>query len=138
MCDFRRQAAVLLTKAEGDYRAAACLGKDSSISVWTIGFHAQQAVEKALKAVLIKDGVRYPFTHDIETLTEMMEKHDLRLPPESSELSCLTLFGALFRYEDEGWGVPITVGIDRMLGLAETTVAWARVVLDDAIPSSEA
>ncbi len=137
MCDFRHQAVVLLRKAEGDVRAAACLCKDSSISVWTIGFHAQQAVEKALKAVLIKHGIQYPFTHDIETLTDMMVKHGLRMPPEFSELSCLTLFGALFRYEDEGWGLTATITADRMLNLAETTVAWARAILDEDNPSSE-
>jgi HEPN domain-containing protein len=115
MSDFKQQALVLLTKAEGDFRAAACLCKDSSISVWTIGFHARQAVEKALKAVLIKHEIRYPFTHYIETLTDIMEKRDLRLPPDFSELSGLTLFGALFRYEDEGWGLPATISVDRML-----------------------
>ena len=135
MSDFKQQALVLLTKAEGDFRAAACLCKDSSISVWTIGFHAQQAVEKALKAVLIKHEIRYPFTHDIETLTDIMEKRDLRLPPDFSELSGLTLFGALFRYEDEGWGLPSTISVDRMLGLAGTTVAWARAILDEDNPS---
>lgn len=52
-------------------------------------------------------------------------------PPESSNLSCLTPFGTQFRYEDEQWGLIKSVTIDRMLGYAETTVAWARSMFQD-------
>ena len=46
------EARVLLRKAEGDSRAAEQLAKSPSQALWIVGFHAQQAVEKALKAVL--------------------------------------------------------------------------------------
>jgi HEPN domain-containing protein len=33
-------------------------------------FHAQQAAEKALKAILILEGVDFPFTHNLQRLIE--------------------------------------------------------------------
>jgi HEPN domain-containing protein len=45
-----------------------------------VGFHAQQAVEKSLKAVLAVKGVDFPFTHDIEGLVELCEAEGAALP----------------------------------------------------------
>jgi HEPN domain-containing protein len=38
-----------------------------------VGFHAQQAAEKALKAVLVRHGVRFDKTHDLGQLLEQVE-----------------------------------------------------------------
>ncbi len=48
----RDQARFLLGKARDDALAADKLAKDSAIASAVVGFHAQQAVEKGLKAVL--------------------------------------------------------------------------------------
>jgi HEPN domain-containing protein len=128
MSEFKHQALSLMRKASEDLYAATRLGKDSGASLWTVGFHAQQAVEKALKAVLIKRGIRYPFTHDIKALIELLNKAALPLPPHAKDLPYLTPFGTLFRYEDEEWGLPESVNLNRMLDWAETTVAWARSI----------
>jgi len=53
----------LLQKARDDLYAAEYLAQGAEASAWTIGFHAQQAIEKAVKAVLMHHEVRYPFTH---------------------------------------------------------------------------
>ena len=135
--DARLTARTLLRKASDDLCAAACLGENPAVSPWTVGFHAQQAVEKALKAVFAHRRIRYPFIHDIEALIIIAKNESLHLPPDSEALSSLTPFAALFRYEDEDWGAPISIGLVRMLGLAETTVAWARALLDEDNPSSE-
>ena len=42
------------------------LMKNARSPSWGIGFHAQQAVEKAIKAVLACRGVVFPFTHDLK------------------------------------------------------------------------
>ena len=39
------------------------------------GFHAQQAVEKALKAWVSFIGVEYPRIHDLEELLKLLEEH---------------------------------------------------------------
>jgi hypothetical protein len=41
------------------------------------------------------------------------------------------------RYEDEEWGLPESVTLDRMLGWAETTLAWARSILVEDNKSEE-
>ena len=133
MSEPQRQALSLLRKASEDLYAATCLHKAPEASLWTIGFHAQQAVEKALKSVLMQWAIRYPFTHDIRALIELADKAGLPLPPDAQNLPYLTPFGTLFRYEEEEWGLPESVSVDRMLGWAETTVAWAR-----SIPSLDA
>ena len=79
----------------------------------------------------MQQGIRYPFTYDIEALVDLVEKGGLPLPPQSDSLSCLTPFGTQFRYEDEQWGLTKPVTVARMLGYAEMTVAWARSIPGD-------
>ncbi len=59
----RDYASALLKKAEEDHQAMALLMADASSADWIVGFHAKQAVEKAIKAVLTDEGVEYPLTH---------------------------------------------------------------------------
>jgi HEPN domain-containing protein len=70
------------------------------------GFHAQQAVEKALKAWLTIVGVEYPRTHDLEELLELLEEHEEPILEAFYDLVDLTDFAVQFRYrifeDDEG------------------------------------
>ena len=127
----RVQALRLLRKADEDRYAASCLANSPAASIWNIGFHAQQAVEKSLKSVLMRQGVRYPFTHDIAALIKLVFQADLPLPPDSDDLFYLTPFGTLFRYEVEEWGLPESLDVSRLLGWANATVAWPRSVLTE-------
>ena len=52
----------LLGLARGDEAAARAMLDSDAVSDAIIGFHSQQAVEKALKAVLAASGVDFPFT----------------------------------------------------------------------------
>lgn len=115
MDDLMERALSLLRKAADDHYAAACLAKDTHASPWTVGFHTQQAVEKALKAVLMWRGLRYPFTHGIAALVKILRQAGLPLPPDSDDLPYLTPFASLFRYEDEESGVPTSLDIARLL-----------------------
>ena len=40
----------------------------------------QQAVEKAIKAVLAANGTEFPFTHDLKQLRDFAEKSGIELP----------------------------------------------------------
>lgn len=51
--DPRAEADVLVRKAEDDANAVRLMAPDAGISDEIVGFHAQQAVEKWLKAVAI-------------------------------------------------------------------------------------
>ncbi len=62
------------------------------------GFHAQQAVEKALKAWLAWLGVRYPKTHDIKQLLDLLAQRAV----ETSVIEAfvdLNAFAVQYRYE---------------------------------------
>ena len=58
-------AQLLLRKATEDYKAVEVLAHNSDIDDCTVGFHAQQAIEKSLKAILADKGIEYPFTHNL-------------------------------------------------------------------------
>ena len=67
----RELAAQLLDRAADDVAAASALLEVAGVSDAIVGFHAQQAVEKAIKAVLTSSGIDYPFTHDLELLAAL-------------------------------------------------------------------
>jgi hypothetical protein len=50
----------LLTLARQDLVAAEALDRDERVSDSSVGFHAQQAVEKALKAAIASRGLEFP------------------------------------------------------------------------------
>jgi HEPN domain-containing protein len=58
-------AKLLLEKAEQDRYVVDRLLEDSSAPDEVVGFHAQQAVEKLMKAVLAHRSVEYQWTHQL-------------------------------------------------------------------------
>jgi len=63
---------MLIAAAEQDLRACEALVMVPGIGDPMVGFHAQQAVEKSLKAVLARAGVAFRRTHDIAELLDLM------------------------------------------------------------------
>lgn len=124
--DRRQLANTLLAKAAGDEAALRAITESQGVPDEAIGLHAQQAVEKALKAVLAVRGVRYPFTHDIDRLVELVEAEGLELSAGLQEAGQLTPWALAHRYESAP-----TLGAERqdMLALASEAVSWAREVV---------
>ena len=92
-------AEMLLQKASEDARAMHRLMEDELSADWIVGFHAQQAVEKAIKAVLSEKGIEHPFTHDIMRLMELLPTTRIASPPDAGDLPALSPYGAILRYE---------------------------------------
>jgi len=69
-------------------------GIDDSI----FGFHAQQAVEKSLKAWIGAAGGTYGFTHDLERLLRELEQLCCDVTP-FEDLTELSAFAVQLRYE---------------------------------------
>ncbi len=67
-------AGLLLRKAASDLLAARALARDTDQQDDVVGFHAQQAVEKSLKAVLAVRGFEIPRTHDLDLLTRLVAR----------------------------------------------------------------
>ena len=65
-----------------------------------LGFHAQQAVEKALKAWLSVLGLAYPRIHHLRNLFDLVEERDPDGVRPFRALRRLTPFAVQFRYDD--------------------------------------
>ncbi|HUU99125.1 MAG TPA: HEPN domain-containing protein [Phycisphaerae bacterium] len=68
----------------------------------TACFHAQQAVEKALKALMVFREVEPPRTHHIGLLLKQCGTVDARLSAMSKDLKWLTSFAVDVHYADVG------------------------------------
>ncbi len=93
-------AALYSRKASNDATAAREFASNLEISDEIIGFHAQQAVEKWLKALMASLGVPQQRTHDIDQLGRVLEEQGVDLPVPRSRLAELTDFAVPLRYED--------------------------------------
>jgi len=63
-----------------------------------ICFDAQQAAEKALKALLIREGIRFRLVHDIGELISLLKKAGIAVPESVTEAVDLTEFAVEARY----------------------------------------
>jgi len=90
-----------LLKAESDLRTAQILIKDENPPTDSICFHAQQAVEKLLKAYLTYLDIKAPKTHDIATLLEFCLSADEEFKElDREKLEELTFYAVEIRYPD--------------------------------------
>ena len=106
-----------MVKAENDLKTAAHtleLGDDCPTD--TVCFHAQQCVEKYIKASLVVDRIDFPKTHDVEALAALMPKR-ARPNLSAAEAAKLCDYATGARYP--GWG-------DIPLSEARRAVALAR------------
>jgi HEPN domain-containing protein len=123
-------AASLLEKARGDRRAFLSLADDPEVPTWIAGFHAQQAVEKSLKSVLVSVSVEYPRTHNLSMLIGLLGIQNTPLPPDNENLSELTPFGTAFRYEDASpASQEIPFNRERVSQFVDRTLRWAEIFL---------
>lgn len=87
-------------------------------------FNAQQAAEKAIKAVLLSRHVDFPWVHDLAELLTLVRDSVGPLPREVADAVELTDYAVAGRYP--GHGEPITEQeCDEAIHRAETVVRWA-------------
>lgn len=87
-------------------------------------FDAQQAAEKAIKAVLIMNGVAFPPIHDLARLLTIVGQTGESLPPAIVEAARLTRFAVATRYPSIS--EPITLEEhEQVVAIAEVVVQWA-------------
>lgn len=120
--DFAR---ALLGKARDDAYVLKTLAMDVAAPDWILGFHAQQAIEKALKAVLARHGVEYPRTHNLAMLLELLRRQELDMPPDSDELGRLTPFGVALRYDEVPDESEPALDREWTLQAVSRTISWA-------------
>ena len=99
--EVRALSAGWLAKARIDLLACVSLSGESAELWEAVAFHAQQTVEKALKAVLVSHQVEFPKTHDIERLLDLVAGCDPELAQAAADAAELTPFGVEYRYPGE-------------------------------------
>lgn len=91
-----------------------------------LGFHAQQAVEKALKVVAALHGIEVRRTHDLVALGQLIIERGEVLPLDMDDLRLLNPFAVEFRYDDDL--VP-TITRTELQGLLMTVLSWATQII---------
>lgn len=90
----------LLQLAQIDLKAALILHDSDIEFVNVVGFHLQQAAEKALKAWLDFFCIEYPKTHDLMLLLTLIP-NQTEFNPQWWDLSLLMPFAVNLRYDDD-------------------------------------
>lgn len=88
------------------------------------GFHAQQAMEKLMKALLVSRTGTHPFSHDLLSLRKGIEKTGLALPRCPFPIERLTEYAGDARYDD-----PIPVNDDERKVIRECVVVLRLFVM---------
>jgi len=119
-------AQLLMEKAAGDEKILFRLIDDEDIPDDGLGFHAQQAVEKMIKAVLAHHDVSYERTHNIAYLLRLLDGASIPKPDNAGELPNLSPWAAEFRYTRQPEAVPDR---EAMRSSVELTRVWAEAQL---------
>jgi HEPN domain-containing protein len=95
--EVRRLVTQWVAKAELDFKALARLGSDPELRD-VAAFHAQQAAEKYLKAVLTRHQVEFPKTHVLRRLLILLAEVEPVMAGALDEANWLSPFGSELRY----------------------------------------
>lgn len=118
-------ADALLRKARDDGYVVRGMAADAAAPDWIIGFHAQQAVEKAIKSVLTRHEVEFPRTHNLSMLIELLRQRGIMIPPDADDLARLTPFGVALRYDDSAGEDAPTLQRTWAVDVVGSVLAWA-------------
>lgn len=91
-----------IKKAESDLKNIALVLPARDAPLDTVCFHAQQAAEKYIKALLTFLGIPFPKTHDLPELVLLLPA-DSQVRNEVGDLSELADAGVTSRYPEDIW-----------------------------------
>ena len=94
----QEHAEEILEAARRDHTALRAMHDVEAFPDEIFGFHAQQAVEKALKAWLAARGQRFPKTHDLKQLVDLLSTLGVDVEGMASFVD-LNAFAVQYRYE---------------------------------------
>lgn len=110
-----------MRRARGDL-ALARAPVPEGVFLEDLAFHLQQAAEKAVKAVLIRHGIRFPKIHDIDELLALLPP--AHRPGSDTHFGGLAVYAVMTRYP--GPSEPVTrEEFLEALAIAERAVEWA-------------
>ncbi len=86
-------------------------------------FNAQQAAEKAIKALLLHRNIQFPFIHDLGELMRILEEGGETIPDSVRDAWKLTDYAVEARHP--GLAEPVTQNeYEEAVALAEEIVSW--------------
>ncbi len=111
--------------ARSNLRLGASYNKllDNEIRFEELCFELQQCAEKSLKALLIHRGVKFPRTHAIAELLDLLIENGVLVPSEIIDSAKLTQYAVEARYPDVGSSVTEDE-YRRALELARMVYGW--------------
>jgi HEPN domain-containing protein len=118
--DYQQKHECWLAYAHGDLETAKILSVSEEIIVASILFHTQQCAEKALKAYLVFNNVRFERTHDLVELVHSCSCFDHEFAKLTHMAAALTPFAIGSRYPD---------GCINLPGMVEISICRAQDVL---------
>lgn len=98
------------------------------VLVQTLCFHAQQAVEKSLKAVMVAKGVRFPYTHSISRLITVLREAGVAWPERFDEAASFTDYAVQQRYPGSGI-IPMEEDRQEAIRIANEIYDWAQSLI---------
>jgi HEPN domain-containing protein len=117
----------LLEMANKDHAALSHMRDPKNFSDEVFGFHAQQTIEKALKAWVAVRGLVYPKSHDVSALVKILHDDGQDLS-EFPDLEDYTVFAVQYRYEAYDSGDDIDR--DEAIEKTRAFLAHVRGILD--------
>lgn len=122
------EAQRLLRLAKRDKETFDLLCRMPEANLAAIGFHAQQAAEKTLKAILAVRQVEIRRTHDLAARSQAILDEGGKLPVSVEILRQLNPFAVEFRYNDE---IIPAVSRTNLSACVETLVSWGSSVISE-------
>lgn len=116
------EAKTLLNLALRDKIAFTVLLQSTLAARESAFFHAQQCVEKCLKAVIVYKGEELKKIHDLSALAEQVTQCGELIPATFEELTDLTPYAVLMRYDDQEF---VATNADAVSSVVETIYHWA-------------
>ena len=126
MTPAREEAQRLLRLALRDSETFELLLPLPLASVAAVGFHAQQSIEKALKAIGVLHGLEVRRTHDLVALAQALIDSGQTLPASMDQFRRLNPFAVEFRYDDE---FNILVTRTELSNIVENVLGWAQSLM---------
>ena len=90
-----------VARAEEDYALARSALRRQVPLTYGTTFHAQQCVEKYLKALLVARGQPFPRTHDVVALSDLCHQSGVIISLELESLERLAAYAVQIRYPGE-------------------------------------
>ncbi|HEU4745500.1 MAG TPA: HEPN domain-containing protein [Anaerolineales bacterium] len=116
-----------LLRAKGNLNLAEKGGRLKGVLLEDLCFNAQQAAEKALKAVCLAQGMDIPKTHSIVHLMDILESRGVEIPKNVRDADILTQYAVQLRYPSLMEEINRSEYRDA-LKLAANVVFWAETI----------